>query len=334
MAAPYGGSANLSPARTTQGISIKVWRGIDLPNKIPVNIKYLHRLYCMLDRERSDNQRDIFMNFTNEELVTRQDYIGAMLKLCQTDIAGHGFLPVHYHEASTGRLYADGLSLQTVPKEIKRAALDGLWEYDFSNCHFAIIDQMAAKFSYQCKAIRHYVKNKETKQQVRHEIAERVGITVEQVKAALIMVMYGARLNLWFGRAIIDLVKDHATRLFDDRDFKAIAEDVATARQVILSKWPKRSYKNLINSLGKPVSLKVKPEVRLAHLLQGVEARALREVCKLFPNRILLPEHDGFVTHDHINKDLAERHIKRITGYTLSLVESKISSIDRGFSKT
>ena len=322
-------------SKDNRGISTKVWRKVDLPNKIPVNIKYLHNLYHTLGSKGSDNQRDMSMHPTDKELVTQQDYIGALLKLCKTDIAGHGFLPVHYHEASTGRLYADGLSLQTVPKEIKRAALVGLWEYDFSNCHFAIIDQMAARFSYQCKEIRHYVKNQETKQQVRREIAKRVGITVEQVKAALIMVMYGARLNPWFGRAIIDLVEDHASRLFDDSGFKAIAEDVAAARQVILSKWPMRSYKNLINSLRKPVSLKAKPEVRLAHLLQGVEAMALREVYNLYPNQILLPEHDGFITKRPIDTASVERHVKHLTGYTLSLVESEILlPTGGGFSKT
>jgi len=315
--------------KDNKGVTIQVWRGVELPNKIPVDLNGLRRLYAQLKRDRSAQQMDLFSDADPDDLTAVLQYLAKLIKLANTDIAGPGFVPHRYREASTGRLYAIGESLQTIPREIRKAALHGLYEWDFSNCHFAIFDQMAARYGYKCREIQYYLRNKT---QVRQEIAERAQIRIEESKQALIALMYGAKINLWFGRAIIKMVKDRAPQLFEDKQFKAIASDIIGGRRAILSGWHRKTRTGLINDLGKRVALKAKPEIRLAHLIQGIEAKALRGVCNLY--RVELPMHDGFVTKDRVDKQKVERMVDNTTGYHLKLEGGKISpSVDRGFPK-
>jgi len=316
-------------AKDNKGVTIQVWRGVEVPNKIPVDLNGLRRLYAQLKRDRSARQMDLFSDADPDDLTAVLQYLEKLIKLANTDIAGPGFVSHRYREASTGRLYAIGESLQTIPREIRKAALHGLYEWDFSNCHFAIFDQMAARYGYKCREIQYYLRNKT---QVRQEIAARAQIRIEESKQALIALMYGAKINLWFGRAIIKMVKDRAPRLFEDKQFKAIHSDIMKGRRAILNSWHRKTHTGLINDLGKRVALKAKPEIRLAHLIQGIEAKALREVCNLY--RVELPMHDGFVTKDRVDKQKVERMVDNTTGYHLKLEGGKIfPSADRGFPK-
>jgi len=316
-------------AKDTEGVTIKVWHGVDLPNKVPVDLDGLRRLYAQMKRERSTQQGDLFIDADPDDLTAVLRYLAKLIKLANTDIAGLGFVGHRYREASTGRLYAIGESLQTIPREIKKAALHGLYEYDFSNCHFAIFNQMAERYGYQCRAIRYYTRNKT---RVRQEIAARVGISIEHSKQALIALMYGAKINPWYGKAIIKMVKGRAPTLFNDRQFKAIHRDIKKGRQRILRDWRRKTRTGLINDLGKRVVLNEKPEIRLAHLIQGVEAKALRAVCDLYP--VVLPMHDGFITQNLVDKKEVERLVRETTGYRLKLESTMIyPSVDRGFPK-
>ena len=87
---------------------------------------------------------------------------------------------------------------------------------------------------------------------------------------------------------------------------------------MILKAWPKRRT-TLLNDIGKPVSLKAKPEVRMAHIIQGIEAMAIRSAIGLYPDEIVLLMHDGFVTTRQIDAEAVERRIFAETGYRLEL---------------
>ncbi len=63
-----------------------------------------------------------------------------------------------------------------------------------------------------------------------------LGIRINQAKQWLIDLMYGAKINQWFGKAIIKLVKERASILFDDWQFKTIAEELSKGRRKILRK--------------------------------------------------------------------------------------------------
>ena len=83
-----------------------------------------------------------------------------------------------------------GINLQTVPREIKQVALHGLYEYDFENCHYAILHQLAAKHGLECPAIAHYLKYKRP---VRKQIVDDIGLSLDEAKRCLIALIYGAR---------------------------------------------------------------------------------------------------------------------------------------------
>ena len=174
-----------------------MWRGVELPNKIHVDLNGLLGLYAQLKRDRSARQMDLFSDADPDDLTAVLRYLAKLIKLANTDIAGPGFVPHRYHESEAGRLYAIGESLQTIPREIRKAALHGLYEWDFSNCHFAIFYQMAARYGCQCREIQYYLQNKP---QVRQEIAERAQIRIEESKQALIALMYGAKIVPWYPR--------------------------------------------------------------------------------------------------------------------------------------
>lgn len=109
-----------------------------------------------------------------------------------------------------------------------------------------------------------------------------------------------------------------ARLLYQDKEFSAINKDVQTGRDLILKGWPKRRS-TLLNDLGKPVKLKTRPEVRMAHIIQGIEAMAIRSAITLYPDEIVLLMHDGFVTTRQIDARAVERRIFDDTGYRVEL---------------
>lgn len=69
----------------------------------------------------------------------------ALIKMSR-NTACPGSIPIHYLEQSTGRLFAEGLSLQSAPREIRSAALAGCRDYDISNCHWAFTIETPEKY--------------------------------------------------------------------------------------------------------------------------------------------------------------------------------------------
>jgi hypothetical protein len=231
-----------------------------------------------------------------------------------------GAVPIRYAEGSTGRLFAEGTSLQTVPKDVRSAALAGCWDYDISNCHWTLIDQLAAKRGYECRAIRHYLSNKV---EVRAGIAQSVGIDIEEVKECLLMLMYGAGKSVrdWGRDAIPTCIGvEAARRLYRNPSFIALDADVRAARQKILQDYPAQVGR-ISNVLGLQVSCKEEPPVLLAHILQGLEAKALMAVVQAYGDNIQLCVHDGWVTRQRLDIEEVQRLVSDAIGATVVVEE-------------
>lgn len=304
------------------GITATAWRGCQITNRVPVNIEQLRILQAQLAKMLANSgQNDFFAAADRNDIERRLNAAAQLLRLAQTDVAGQGYVLQRYAECKTGRLYVHGLSLQTVPRLVRKAALHGLHDYDIENCHFAIFEQMASRYGYAADAIRSYLGNKKA---IRLGIANRTGITIEQAKACLLAIMFGARTTTWSANAIPEEIGVFKAKiLLKDPEFAAIANDIKRGRRAILKHWPRRRTA-LLNDLGKPISTANKDEVILAHLIQGIEAKALRSVVKLFGGEIVLLMHDGFVTRHPINIATAGRQIRAETGYELMLSNSVI----------
>ena len=305
------------------------WKVVEMSNRSPVRVDTLRELRKWLRTIRNEWREgraphgDMFRPITSLEFVERlHDMTSEILRMSKTDVAGNGYIATQYVQAQSGRLYAKGINLQTAPTLIKQAALDGLWEYDFSNCHFDILKQMAERHGYQCTAIANYLA---TKQATRRAIAEQAGITETQAKVCLLAIMYGAKASDWHENAIPEEIgQEAARRLFAVPLFAGIHADISQARSIILKNWKRTANGSLSNAFGKAIAGDAKPEEQLAHLIQGVEALALQAAIKTHPNDIVLLQHDGFAATRRLSVKAITAAVSQATGYRLELEEKTI----------
>ena len=295
---------------------------------VPVDLETLGRLRKWLTGIKREwlagrAPHDLVTQYPSLVVIERlYELTSQVIRMAKTDVAGHGYIAQQYTESPSGRWYANGVNLQNSSSLIKEAALAGLWEYDFSNCHFDIIKQMAAEYGYECKAIADYLADKKP---TRQAIADQAGISVDQAKVCLLAVMYGARASTWHENAIPEEIgKEAATRLYKVAAFNGIVKDVARARAVILKKWPRTANGSLTNAYGKAISGTDKRARQLAHLIQGAEAKALMVAIDMHPNDLVLLQHDGFVATRKLYVPAITKAVLQATGYLLALEESQI----------
>lgn len=331
----------------TNGKPTSRWRSLnngDSMSLVPVNVASLKHWEKKFDKDIATWQDtgkpppDLFMRYsTLESLIELRDKTKQVRRMAHTDVAGLGNVMHVYKESPSGRLYAlGGASLQNAPKELRKAALVGLWDYDLSNCHFAIIAQMGRAAGVHCVAIEHYMANKKP---VRAEIANTIGISIDQTKTCLLAVMYGARTSTWHENAIPETVgKDAAKRLNDLPLFANIVADVKLAGAAILAHNKPNRQGGLVNEFGKSMPVyelvykkdgtKVKKKKAwsklLAHLIQGVEAKAIRACLEIDLGAVVLIQHDGFTATKQLNVATLERAILDATDYMLTLEEERI----------
>lgn len=316
------------------GVTASAWKGAKLLKAVPVDLKLLKEIQEYLTRMLKPEalaQDDIFARAEAEDIKYRLEVTGQLIRLAHTDVAGRGCIMHRYAEAKTGRLYAHGISLQTAPRLIRKAALHGMHDYDIENCHYAIFSQLSERYDYRTDHIRHYLAHKK---ETREGIAARVGVSIEHAKMCLLALMFGAKLSERADNAIPEAIgSEKAAKLFDDPDFSCIAKDVMDGRAAILKGWPKRRT-TLLNDMGRSVSLKESPGVKLSHIIQGIEAKALKAAIGLYPDEIVLLMHDGFVATRAVDARLIERRMFDETGYRLELSGGVIAlPADLEFSK-
>lgn len=301
---------------------------------VPVNIDQMKLLRAHLVRElREGKQRPgLFTGAPHEERIERLlDEVRHLIGLAQTKPAGHGFIAHRYVQSASGRLYAKGWSLQNAAGIVKDAALAGMWEYDFANCHYSILIQMAAQFDCQCDAIEHYLRHKG---EVRQAIAREAEITEGNAKQCLLAIMYGARKTLWLDNSIPSLIGlEAAERLFGVDLFVSIAEDIKRARKAIVTGWERDRRGWVTNAFGRSIGGRsATPEQLLAHLIQGVEASALRAILRQYPAEVVLAQHDGFASRIRLDAQAIERAVTDATHYRLAVEEKRIApNVDRYF---
>ncbi len=313
--------------KNMNGVTTKAWREAKVLNKVPVDRGALRGLRAHLERISGDEQRlATFGNGAPDENAATVDYylgvIARVLLLSRTDVAGEGFLMHRYVEAKSGRLYACNLNLQTVPRLIKQAALHGLWEYDFANCHYAIFAQLAGRFGITCSEILKYIANKDA---TRRGIAERNGLSTEEAKTCLLAIMYGARASEWHQTAIPHTIGvERAKRLYQDSVFKALLGELEATRAAIIDAWPHRNREHIVNDVGYGIDTRESAKCVLAHLLQGVEAKMLRAVVDAFADDLLLLQHDGFASRRQLDVAEIAKVVEEATGYRMGVEEERI----------
>lgn len=292
-------------SKTKDNHSAHGWRGIEVPSLIQVNLPNLERIKSFyLNNEQAETDEERANNF-HKFLIS-----ASLVKQARSNF--HSSLIHRYIQSRSGRLYAEGPNLQNCPKEIRNAALEGYWDYDINCCHFSILEQMANKLDFDCPVIRSYVTDKEA---IRKQIAEGVGISIPHTKLVLTATIYGARKGLLLTNAIPKAIGIKAAqRLYEHPLFKAIADEINRAKKVIIEKYPHPNGR-YINAFKMSIPTKAKNASILSHLMEGVEASALRSAIKFCKDEIILLQHDGFVLKNSIDLIGLEKAVAQDTGY-------------------
>ena len=313
-------------AKANSGQTRKGWKGKRVKTAVPVNQYMLKELMVtvgalLYQAEHGFPQAHLFHDRPDPDYLRElYDEARVILHLSRNKIAP-GFVPHRYAESDSGRLYARGVNLQNAYRPIRQAALDGMYDYDIENCHYSILDQMAHKHGYECGAVKHYLADKKN---VRASLAVEFDVNVNQVKRALIALVYGATFSEDPQHALPKVLGvDKARAMYQHPQFLALRDDVAAARSAILRGHPvtRQTIKNL---RGLTINIK-KHDARqqLAHLLQGVEAVALEAAHRLYPDHIVLLQHDGFTSTRPLDHKAIELTIFEATGYRLEVLEGE-----------
>lgn len=252
----------------------------------------------------------------------------ALLHLAKSSNLPGYVLPVTYREYPSGRLFAEGAhNLQTCRREVRRAALMGAWDVDVSNCHWALIQQMAARIGLDAPAVSHYLANKK---QVRAAVAMAGGVSESDAKSVLIGLIYGMNLQASESdrrRAIIDMVgTDAAARLRVFAPLLELFREVQQLRGAIIADYAARTTRKqcIVNDAGNAIALTATPAEKLAHVLQGAEAAILRSVISAHGPSLKLLAHDGWVMADRPDKAAMQAEIEAATGYRVELEISQL----------
>lgn len=294
----------------------------DLSPLVRVNLDALRWLNDEVSSLRTIRPAERVERMTRLELDPRTDpnYLSDVLRMimvaAQTDVAGYGSIAHDYVMCETGRLFARGISLQSAPRVVKRFALHGQWEYDFSNCHFTIIRQLAERAGEQCPMLSDYLADKK---KIRRDLAEAVDAPVESVKSCLIALGYGAGLSVRSQDALGGELGADRARLFIQQPFvRALHKELARVRKAILGLHPVRRGR-IQNAIGLHCDAAAEDGEVQAHILQGIEAQALLAILRRYHGRVLLLEHDGFVSSAALNMAEVEAVVSEATGFKLVL---------------
>jgi len=303
-------------SRDVDGDQVKLWRGTSLPEAVRIDVEAL--------KERAHEYRTIIPTLCRYQDVShakrRLRQCVRALRESHTTATAPGFLPHHYREVSTGRFAALGLNGQSMAREVRAVALQGYFDYDIKNCHFSIVAQICRRLGIPHPLIEAYSDDKD---RYRQPLCERYALDDDEVKKCILAVLYGATDSLYYRSAIPSLIGvAEARQLLADHWFSALSDEVERIMLAVIDAWPLGAGGLIVNEARKGIDPKEKAPKIFAHLLQGVEGKMLRAVCGAYPDDIVVPVHDGFISRSQLNVRQIEHVIKAATGYDMRISES------------
>lgn len=241
--------------------------------------------------------------FRNNALTMPQHYRQLALKyftLLKCENTPTDTIPQAYEKIPNGRVTGLGVSMQNCPKEMRKALFKGYYEYDFQNCHYAILSQTG-----DYPTISEYVENTSA---WRNEIAEEVGITVKEAKKCLLAMSYGATKGMSESyHAIPKIIGSRKAQAFWNHSKVTALEAEVKVAGASLTKL--KSYdKNL-------------PSAQ-ANKLQGIENKILAACTRGII--IDVPIYDGFIYADDLDVKELQKNIKEITGYDIVVTKERV----------
>jgi hypothetical protein len=325
--------ASAMMAKNQDGQNRRGFQNLPVGPLVPVNLVQVKKLMVdiqarLLAHEAGFSQSEMFSEVPDTKFLKALHQNAAMIVTKARHAEWPGSVMHRYFETESGRVYAAGVgNLQNCYRVLREAAMAGLYDIDIENCHYSILAQMAASYGYQCTAIQSYLDNKKP---LREGMAAEFGISVQQAKDALIALIYGAKFSVYYKDALPKIFNGDvalAQRIYLYPKFMELSSDIAGARAVIL-KAQEVNRRTIKNCRGLTMRLDGSNErQQLAHLLQGVEVTALEAAYRLYPNEIVLLQHDGFAATRPLDTERIERAMREATGYTLK-IEQKVIQVN------
>jgi hypothetical protein len=247
-----------------------------------------------------------------------------LLRLSNVKPLQHGEILQLYRETSTGRLQGQDLHLQTIPKLIRTEALRGLglWLYDFDNCHYQILEQMANRHGISLPMVKKYNTDKNA---FRGAISDELGVSIDQVKKALMSIAYGAVANT--GHAISKTIGDKDREFLNHPFVTGLFSDIRECRNELIDNAERKRSRTgyrIMNDAGKGISEDEDKKTILAHLLQGAEAAMLNSIINAHEDSMYLLLFDGWISNERMDVEALETQVKNDTGYTIKITEEKV----------
>jgi hypothetical protein len=237
----------------------------------------------------------------------------------------------NYIESGSGRLYADGWSLQHCPTDLRRAILTNHTEWDFEACHPTILAGKATGYGMEAATLRFYIANRAA---VRGNISNDTGVALKDVKTAFNAVMYGAKVTPYErGSLLMTLGQSGYDALTNHDFFRAIVSEMEDIKAELFAEFSqKRGIKNPLGKL-KPYNEIKNKNSAVSHIVQGFEAYMLDTViCALTEegedaSEVKLLQHDGWTTKESALPRLAGAldKIEAATGIAISVDHEKLT---------
>jgi hypothetical protein len=238
-------------------------------------------------------------------------------------------MPNRYREATGGRIFGFGLTLQGVKREVKNAALIDQYDHDIVNCHVTFASQLGKRYGVDTSTFDHFIdmKSRECKREY-NEYAERFNDDKQAFKDAMLALVYGAWLTDKEGFAVHDLLQDGATDFSNDVDIKDFSRQAKNISAAVLKHSTLRNG-TLLNHLGKPLELGnagANSKTQFAHILHGYEAQMLHYAIEMYGDNISLLSHDGFVTKKPIETLALEKQFAHKTGIEIQMKTTQLAA--------
>lgn len=311
-------------SRDAGGNNALTWRDVPIRQAVPVDVAAMEHLHAaLLPAYLQPSELWNGYQFGKYDPVK---VLSRLLRISHNTLASRREVVHEYQEASSGRLNALGVSLQTAPRSIRKAALNGTWDYDFANCHYSLLSQLARRIDVECPHVDYYLNHKA---EVRATVMRVGGLEdIDDAKEALIALVYGASTSGARDSRLLELVGAHGlAQLRREPVFGGIAREIRVAGEMVIERWPNRRGGLLINDARKGLNPRG-PDAwlgsNLAHLLQGAEAVMLKACCHAYADDILMPFHDGFVSRRRLDAAEIERLVYSDTGYVMRVDEDRI----------
>lgn len=325
-------------AKKADGSTIELWKGVEITSLVPVDIDGLFKLAW--DKQRLLKEIDDGFSTAklfgadpqaNRKRVSRIiDDASAIALMANTDLGGGGMFPMRYEEAESGRLYAKDQNLQSCVREVRKVALNGMFDLDITNCHYTLIYQMGMKLGMDCQHIKHYIENTE---QVRKTLMNDLGLERKQVKDAFLMMIYDAPRTPSDRASLFKKVggETNARKILAHELFRGVIDELSALADLICNHYKAKAKKgSIVNEAGCGLVIKTRSKRRqiLSHILQGTEALLLKEavvwVESISKGNVTLLQHDGFTCKELPSLPALENHLLNITGYKVTFKAERL----------